>query len=195
MSFEAVLPVLSVNRFDAAEGGDFSLLMMCIGAGALVSVIFLSGITDESTKGKMFLNLGVLSGVAPIILAFSPNMLFALLAACIMGAAQAGFMTLTHTMIQMITEDAVRGRVGAVYSVHIGAIMASMNLANGAMSDLKFLEINLIGGLRTLIPSDTMLLSGGLIFIVAMFASWFITTLKQIYTTGIPISEPSSDTR
>ena len=195
MSFEAVLPVLSVNRFDAAEGGDFSLLMMCIGAGALVSVIFLSGITDESTKGKMFLNLGVLSGVAPIILAFSPNMLFALLAACIMGAAQAGFMTLTHTMIQMITEDAVRGRVGAVYSVHIGAIMASMNLANGAMSDLKFLEINLIGGLRTLIPSDTMLLSGGLIFIVAMFASWFIPTLKQIYTTGIPISEPSSDTR
>ena len=93
----------------------------------------------------------------------------------------------------MITEDGVRGRVGAVYSVHIGAIMASMNLANGAMADLNFLQIDLIGGLRTLIPSDTMLMSGGLVFIVAMFASWFISTLKSIYTTGIPVLEAPSD--
>ena len=110
-----------------------------------------------------------------------------------MGASQAGFMTLTHTMIQMITEDGVRGRVGAVYTVHIGAIMASMNLANGAMSDLNFLQVGLIGGLRTLLPSDTMLLAGGLIFIAAMFASWFISTLRLIYTTGIPILEAPSD--
>ena len=120
MSFESVLPVLSVYKFDADQGADFSLMMMSIGAGALISIIGLSGVTSESMKGKLFLNLGVLSGLGPLIMAFSVNLPMAIFAAMLMGAAQAGYMTLTHTMIQTITEDSVRGRVGAVYSVHIG---------------------------------------------------------------------------
>ena len=103
-----------------------------------------------------------------------------------MGASQAGYMTLTHTMIQLVTDDSVRGRVGAVYSVHIGGIMASMNLANGAISDLAFLKIDLFNGLRVLLPADTMLTIGGILFIATVFISWFIISLRKIYQTGIP---------
>ena len=103
-----------------------------------------------------------------------------------MGAAQAGYMTLTHTMIQTITEDSVRGRVGAVYSVHIGGIMASMNLANGALADLNFLNFEIFNGLLTMIPADTMLTVGGILFIFAVFLSWFTSTLRNIYETGLP---------
>ena len=186
MSFEAVLPVLSVERFNATSGGDFSLMMMSIGGGALISLIWLSGVTNETTKGKLFLNLGVISGLAPILLAFSPNIYFAIGSAALMGASQAGYMTLTHTMIQLATDDSVRGRVGAVYSVHIGGIMASMNLANGAMSDLSFLRLDLIVGSRVLLPADTMLTIGGILFIACVFISWFILSLRKIYRTGIP---------
>tara|TARA_B100001146_G_scaffold103773_1_gene91821 strand:+ start:299 stop:1465 length:1167 start_codon:yes stop_codon:yes gene_type:complete len=188
MSFEAVLPVLSVERFNATDGADFSLMMMSIGGGALISLIWLSGVTSETTKGKLFLNLGVISGVAPILLAFSPNIYFAIGSAALMGASQAGYMTLTHTMIQLVTDDSVRGRVGAVYSVHIGGIMATMNLANGAISDLSFLKIDLFNGLRVLLPADTMLTIGGILFIVSVFISWFIISLRKIYQTGIPQS-------
>ena len=186
MSFEAVLPVLSVERFNATGGGDFSLMMMSIGGGALISLIWLSGVTSETTKGKLFLNLGVVSGLAPILLAFSPNIYFAIGSAALMGASQAGYMTLTHTMIQIVTDDSVRGRVGAVYSVHIGGIMASMNLANGAMSDLSFLRIDLLNGLRVLLPADTMLTIGGILFIVSVFISWFVISMRKIYQSGIP---------
>ena len=186
MSFESVLPVLSVYKFDADQGADFSLMMMSIGAGALISIIALSGVTCESMKGKLFLNLGVLSGLGPLIMAFSVNLPMAIFAAMLMGAAQAGYMTLTHTMIQTITEDSVRGRVGAVYSVHIGGIMASMNLANGALADLNFLNFEIFNGLLTMIPADTMLTVGGILFIFAVFLSWFTSTLRNIYETGLP---------
>ena len=162
--------------------------MMSIGAGALISVIALSGVRQESTKGRMFLYLGLISGVAPIILALSINMPMAIGAAILMGAAQAGFMTLTHTMIQLVTEDNVRGRVGAVYSVHIGGIMASMNLANGALAEISFLEFSFWNGLRNVMPADTMLTVGGLLFVFAVFASWSFQTLRTIYQTGIPIA-------
>ena len=170
----------------ADQGADFSLMMMSIGAGALISIIALSGVTSESMKGKLFLNLGVLSGLGPLIMAFSVNLPMAIFAAMLMGAAQAGYMTLTHTMIQTITEDSVRGRVGAVYSVHIGVIMASMNLANGALADLNFLNFEIFNGLLTMIPADTMLTVGGILFIFAVFLSWFTSTLRNIYETGLP---------
>ena len=186
MSFESVLPVLSVDRFGATEGNDFSILMMCVGAGALIAVFFLSGVVKESTKGRLFLNFGIISGLAPILLALSSNMPMAIFAAVLMGASQSGYMTLTHTMIQTITEDGVRGRVGAVYSIHIGGIMASMNLANGALADLSILEFKLWGGLKTFLSVDTMLSIGGLLFIGAVGLSWLIYTLRSIYQTGLP---------
>jgi len=186
MSFESVLPVLSVDRFGASEGSDFSLLMMSVGAGALVAVFFLSGVVKESTKGKLFLNLGIISGVTPILLALSYNMPMAILAAILMGASQSGYMTLTHTMIQTITEDGIRGRVGAIYSIHIGGIMACMNLANGAFADLSVLKFTSFGGLKTFLSVDTMLSIGGILFVIAVALSWLIYTLRAIYQTGLP---------
>ena len=170
MSFESLLPVLSREQFNA-EGAGFTYMMMAVGAGALVSVIAMAGLRSEVTKGRLFLNLGVLSGLTPAILAMSNNMGMALASAAAMGVTQAGFMTLTHTMIQTITPDGVRGRVGAVYSVHIGGMMASANLINGGLADV--------------INAPLLLLVGGVSFIAIMFISWQGVTLRQIYTRGL----------
>ena len=169
MSFESLLPVLSDTRLDAKDAG-FSLLMMAVGAGAMVSVTAIAGVTSESTRGKLFLNLGVLSGLAPAVLAMSTNVPTALVAAALMGATQAGFMTLTHTMIQSVTDDGIRGRVGAVYSVHIGGMMAAANLINGGLADVPF-----IGG------AAPLLIVGGIGFIIVMFASFQTLTIRRIY--------------
>ena len=168
MSFESLLPVLSDTRLDAKDAG-FSLLMMAVGAGAMVSVTAIAGVTGESTRGKLFINLGVLSGLAPAVLAMSTNMPTALAAAALMGATQAGFMTLTHTMIQSVTDDGIRGRVGAVYSVHIGGMMAAANLINGGLADVPFIGASLL------------LIGGGVGFILVMFASFQTLTIRRIY--------------
>ena len=168
MSFESLLPVLSDTRLNAQDAG-FSLLMMAVGGGAMVSVIAIAGVTSESMRGKLFLNLGVVSGLAPAVLALSTNMPMALVAAALMGASQAGFMTVTHTIIQSVTDDAVRGRVGAVYSVHIGGMMASANLINGGLADFP------------LIGPALLLMVGGVGFILVMFASLQFLTIRQIF--------------
>lgn len=178
MSFESLLPIISHQQF-RAEGAGFSYLMMGIGAGAMITVIGMAGIRSETTKGRLFLYLGVLSGVAPALLAISTNMPLAVLAAATMGATQAGFMTLTHTMIQSITVDGIRGRVGGIYSVHIGGTMATANLINGGMADI--------------FNAPILLMLGGALFIVVMFISWQTLTLRSIYVKGLNLSgEPTT---
>lgn len=177
MSFESLLPVLSRQQLNA-EGGGFTYLMMAVGAGAILSVVALAGVRSEVTRGRLFLNLGVLSGLTPIVLGISNSMPMALLSAVGMGATQAGFMTLTHTMIQSLTPDGVRGRVGAVYSVHIGGMMALANLVNGGLADV--------------VNAPYLLIGGGLVFIVVMFVSWQRLTLRQIYTRGLGSEVTSS---
>ena len=201
MSFESLLPVLSDTRLNAKDAG-FSLLMMSVGLGALISIFLLAGVTSESLKGKLFLNLGVLSGLAPAVLAMSVNMPTALVAAAIMGATQGGFMTLTHTMIQSVTEDGVRGRVGAVYSVHIGGMMASANLINGWFADIisaMMSSLNLFGGtafgdmLTSSGGASILLLGGGVAFIVVMLASWQGATIRRIYRGEMFYSHAAAD--
>ncbi len=201
MSFESLLPVLSDTRLNAQDAG-FSLLMMAVGAGAMVSIVLLAGVTSESLKGKLFLNLGVLSGLAPAVLAMSVNMPTALIAAGIMGATQAGFMTLTHTMIQSVTDDGVRGRVGAVYSVHIGGMMASANLINGWFADIisaMMASANLFSGtafgemLSSSGGASLLLLAGGVGFIVVMLASWQGATIRRIYRGEMFYSHAAAD--
>lgn len=173
MSFESLLPVLSAQKLNA-EGAGFSVLMMSVGAGAMFAVVGIAGAQNESFKGKLFLILGVLSGLTPAVLALSSGMPMAIGAAVAMGASQAGFMTLTHTMIQSITPDKIRGRVGAVYSVHIGGMMASTNLINGGLADS--------------LDAGMILLVAGAGFVIVMFASWQGMTLRGIYRRGLQAS-------
>ena len=145
--------------------------MMAVGGGSLVAVTAMAGVRSEAVKGRLFLNLGVLSGLAPVVLGLSTNMPTALVSAAAMGAAQAGFMTLTHTMIQAVTPDGIRGRIGGVYSVHVGGTMAVANLTNGGLADA--------------VSAPLLLLVGGVAFVFIMFISWQRYTLRQIYTRGL----------
>jgi len=135
-----------------------------------VSVLAVAGVVSEITRGRLFLYLGLLSGLTPAVLAMSSNMPMALAGAAGMGASQAGFMTLTHTMIQSITPDGIRGRVAGVYSVHIGGMMASANLINGGLADMVSVPL--------------LLLVAGAAFVAIMALSWQRVTLRQIYNGG-----------
>ena len=95
----------------------------------------------------------------------------------VMGASQAGYMTLTHTMIQTIAPDAVRGRIGGIYSIHIGGTMALINLSNGYLADY--------------ISAPVILIGGGAVFVAMMFWSWKYVSLRQIYTRGMRAKAPA----
>ncbi len=171
MSFESLLPVLSTQRLGADAVG-VSYMMMGVGAGALVSVVVVAGTRSESTRGRLLLNAGILSGLSAIILAFSTNVPTALIGAACMGASQAAFMTITHTMIQAVVPDGLRGRVSGMYTVHVGGMMAVGNLVNGFLADY--------------IDAAMVLMATGLAFSVIMVVSWQMPYMRGIYRRGTP---------
>ena len=166
MSYESMLPAISQEKLGAGSAG-FSYLIAGVGAGALVSSIFLAGIQNERTRGRVFLFFAITSGLGPIALALSTNRELSIAATVLMGVNQAGFMTITHTIIQSIVPDEMRGRISGVYSVHVGGSMALANLTNGGLTDL--------------LNAPLVLTTGGIIFIVLIVSSAGLPQLRRIY--------------
>ncbi|MFB3097147.1 MAG: MFS transporter [Dehalococcoidia bacterium] len=166
MSYESILPAISQEKLGAGSAG-FSYLIAGVGAGALISSIFLAGIRNETTRGRVFLFFAVTSGLGPIALALSTNRELSIAATVFMGVNQAGFMTITHAIIQSIVPDEIRGRISAVYNMHVGGTMALANLTNGGLTDL--------------LNAPLVLAAGGIIFIVLITSSVGLAPLRRIY--------------
>ena len=166
MSYESLLPSISTEKLAAGSVG-VSYLIGAVGAGALITAIFLAGVRNTTTRGILFLVFGFTSGLGPILLALTTQWELSILAAVAMGANQAGFMTISHAIIQSLTDDEVRGRVTGVYSVHVGGSMAVTNLINALLAD-KFNA------------SDVMAV-GGILFLIVITLSLGSLALRRIY--------------
>ena len=182
MSYEAMLPAISQEKLGATIlplGAGFTLniteqdwpagLLAGVGLGAMVTAIWLAGIRSDKTRGKLFLFFGISSGFGPIILAVSSDPLISLAAAFAMGMNQGGFMTISHTVIQTLVDDSVRGRVSGVYSFHVGGSMALANAVNAGFVDLPFAN------------ASWVLAVGGALFVVAVLISLSSRPLRSIY--------------
>lgn len=166
MSFESMLPPLALEKL-SADGVTFNqndvyALMTALGIGALLSSIFVGGIVSHLTRGRVFLLLGFTSSLTPIGLGLSAQTGLSVTAAVLMGLGTSGFMTITHTIIQSVVPDEIRGRVASVYSMHVGGSMAFANLLYGALAD--FWQAGLImavaGAAFTLVVVGTLVGSG-----------------------------------
>jgi MFS family permease len=177
MSFESLFPVLSRDKLgleDADIMGGSSYLMVGYGSAALVTAFALAGVQSESVRGRAYLVLAILSGLAPIGLAYSPNMPVAVLSTALMGLGQGGFMTLSHAMVQTIAPDAIRGRLMGVYSWHIQGFMATFNLVNGTLVGF------------TALTASIVLAAGGAGFLIMVTLSMGRAPLRQLYGRGVP---------
>ena len=164
MSFESMLPPLALEKLGGGvfNQNDVYALMTALGIGALMSSIFVGGIVSHLTRGRVFLLLGFTSSLTPIGLGLSSQTGLSMVAAVLMGLGTSGFMTITHTVIQSVVPDEIRGRVASVYSMHVGGSMAFANLLYGSLAD--FWQAGLImtvsGAAFTLVVLGTLIGSG-----------------------------------
>jgi MFS family permease len=100
-----------------------------------VGTFALAGMPTSTHHGRMLFVTGILSGATLVLLAFAKQWPTALAAAALVGGAQAMFMALTNTFLQVATPDHVRGRVLSVYLMVGGGVMAFANLATGRLAD------------------------------------------------------------
>ena len=165
MSFESMLPPLALEKL--ASDGVFNpnhvyALMAALGIGSLFSSVFVGGIINHMTRGKVFLLLGFTSSLTPIGMGLSSQTGISMIAAVLMGLGTSGFMTITHTIIQSVVPDEIRGRVSSAYSMHIGGSMAFANLLYGSLADFwsAGLVMAVSGAAFTLVVAGTVIGSG-----------------------------------
>lgn len=136
---KVVLGAISLDLFSVLLGGATALLpiyaeqILHVGAmglgflragpaiGALIIAIYLA---NNSLKGKvgrtMFWCVGIF-GVTTLIFGISQIFLVSLMALVLMGAADMVSVVIRSTLVQLQTPNEMRGRVGAVNSIFIGA--------------------------------------------------------------------------
>ena len=105
--------------------------MAALGVGALFSSIFVGGIINHMTRGKVFLLLGFTSSLTPIGMGLSSQTGISVIAAVHDGAGHVGVHD--HHSHGHPVGGAGRdtGAVSSAYSMHIGGSMAFANLLYG----------------------------------------------------------------
>ena len=109
--------------------------MMGVGSGAFVASLFVSGLQTHRGRGNALIITGLLSGFGQVLLSLTTSLAVGVLAAAIMGGAQAAFMTMGQAVTQSIATNEFRGRVASINSFSLGGMMALMNLFNGSIAD------------------------------------------------------------
>jgi MFS family permease len=166
MAFESTLPVFSREVLQQNMAG-VSYLMMGVGGGALVAVMVTAGVRSSLARGRLLFVFGIASGVSMLVLASTTHMETAMVAAAGMGAAQAGFMTVTSVMVQSLAPDEMRGRISGLNQINVGGTMALVNLCNGFAADA--------------FGAPNVLMTLGIAFVVVVVASLLVATSRGFY--------------
>lgn len=88
-------------------------------------------------------------------------------------------MTITHAIIQSLTEDKVRGRVAGVYSIHVGGSMAVINLVNAIFADI--------------FTASAVMAVGGALFVAVIALSLGSSAVRRIYFHSVPVASSWPD--
>jgi predicted MFS family arabinose efflux permease len=143
------------------------LLLAAPGAGAVLSVLMLSSST-YGIKRKGLLLLWSLIFLGSFLILFSRMKSFpvALLALVGVGACQIMFMATTNTLLQMLTPDALRGRVMSLYMLDRGLMPAGALMAGVAA--------HLLGA------PDTVAIMGGIVIVLALLVAWLVPRMRRL---------------
>ena len=116
----ALLPIYARDILQTGPWG-LGLLRSSGAIGALSMAIWLSRHPLRGGVGRLDVRLRGIYGAATIVFGFAHTFAVSLVALAFMGAADMVSVVIRLSLVQLATPDAMRGRVGAVNSMFIGA--------------------------------------------------------------------------
>jgi MFS family permease len=178
MAYEAAFPFVSRTQLGLTAAKDLfagpTYLMIGVGAGAVMGNLALARVRSERIRGRLFLWLGLASGLSPMVLSLMTTIPTAMVAVAAVGASTAAFMTLSHGAIQTLAPDGIRGRVVSAQTWHTQGTMAGFNGINGMLMDVPWMTAPLLLG------------GTGLLFVLIVLGSILTVHLRSVYTHGVP---------
>ena len=116
----ALLPVFARDILKVGPEG-FGILRAAPAIGAAAVAIYLAAHPIRQRAGIKMLSGVVLFGAATVVFALSKSMLVSVIALAILGAGDMISVFVRQSLVQIVTPDAMRGRVAAVSTLFIGA--------------------------------------------------------------------------
>ncbi|MGE0115830.1 MAG: MFS transporter [Steroidobacteraceae bacterium] len=116
----ALLPIYAGDILHVGPTG-LGMLRSATGVGALICAIGLSVYPITRHVGRWLFGSVSLFGVSTIVFGASTSFVLSLVALTMLGASDMVSVFVRHYLVQLMTPDAIRGRVSAVSSVFIGA--------------------------------------------------------------------------
>jgi len=135
-NFTVTLPELTRTTFHQSSATAYGILVAAMGLGAVVGGLYVAW---RSRPTVHFLAvIGTSFGVAATVVALSPTLLVAQVAAIPMGACSIMFIATANATLQMNSAEAMRGRVMSLYAIAflgttpigaplVGAIVSATN--------------------------------------------------------------------
>ncbi|MDX2276830.1 MAG: MFS transporter [Hyphomonadaceae bacterium] len=116
----ALLPVFARDILHAGPS-ELGVLRSAMGVGAAIVAVWLAIAPLRRNVGRWMYGATILFGLATIVFGLSQNLWLTAGALAVAGAADMISVFVRHSLIQLATPDAMRGRVGAVSFVFISA--------------------------------------------------------------------------
>jgi len=147
----ALLPMFARDILLAGPWG-LGLLRAAPAIGALVMSLVLARHPLQSRVGAKMLFAVAVFGVATIVFSLSGNIALSVLSLLVVGAADTVSVVVRSSLVQLLTPDAMRGRVNAVNSLFIGTSNQLGEFESGMLAGLVGpVETGIIGGVGTIV--------------------------------------------
>ncbi|PST19329.1 MFS transporter [Rhizobium sp. JAB6] len=147
----ALLPMFARDILHAGPWG-LGLLRAAPAIGALAMSIWLARRPLQSDVGKKMLFAVLIFGIATIVFSLSSNIVLSVAALFVVGASDTVSVVVRSSLVQLLTPDAMRGRVNAVNSLFIGTSNQLGEFESGMLaSALGPVLTGIVGGVGTIV--------------------------------------------
>ena len=151
----ALLPIFARDLLKVDAWG-YGLLRAAPGVGAVAVALWLGAYPLERHVGPKMLAAVAVFGLATMVFGMSRTLWISIVALVVLGAADMVSVVVRQTLVQVLTPDEMRGRVGAVNQVFVGASNELGEVESGAVAALIGAgPAAIVGGLGTLLVVGT----------------------------------------
>ena len=147
----ALLPIYARDILHAGPE-SLGLLRAAPAAGAVAMSLFLARVPLRHGVGAKMLVAVAVFGAATIVFGLSTNIVLSLIMLVTLGAADTVSVVIRSSLVQLLTPDAMRGRVNAVNSLFIGTSNQLGEFESGTVAGLiGAVPACVVGGVGTLV--------------------------------------------
>jgi predicted MFS family arabinose efflux permease len=118
---QSLIPVFARDFFHLGADG-YGVFLMATGVGSVVGTISLASMRHLERKAPLLFGLMMFAILMPLVFAWTRSIPLALLVLAVQGACQMTFFSLTQAMVQILTPNALLGRVMSLDNLNAAMI-------------------------------------------------------------------------